>query len=210
MNMSQISTQDSNRGISSGSRPFGFALDFAGPSATNFSAHLERRLSALHGQFSDQDTYARLLASDPLIYEVYEMRRPEVAGELLHGISIVHPGRVGDEYYMTKGHFHSVRATAEIYYCLRGNGLLLMENQEGDWAAETLTPGRVVYVAPNWAHRSINTGDSEDLVTFFIYPGHAGHDYATIEQRGFRKLVLARSGGFEVVDNSVWLSGGND
>ena len=111
---------------------------------------------------------------------------------------------------MTKGHFHSVRATAEIYYCLHGSGVLLMENAEGDWAAETLTPGRVVYVAPYWAHRSINTGQSEDLVTFFVYPGHAGHDYATIEQRGFRKRVIARGGGFEVVDNPVWLAAGDE
>jgi glucose-6-phosphate isomerase len=43
------------------------------------------------------------------------------------------------------------------------------------------------------------------LVTFFIYPGHAGHDYATIERRGFRKLVLARNRGFEIVDNPLWL-----
>lgn len=191
-------------------RPFGFNL--IGPCAppVTFDAHIERRLSALRGQFSHQEAYARLLVSDPLIYEVYEMRRPEVAGELMHGISIVHPGRVGEEFYMTKGHFHSVRATAEIYYCLRGHGILLMENEVGDWAAETLTPGRVLYVSPGWAHRSINTGDADDLVTFFVYPGHAGHDYATIEQRGFRKLILARGERFEIVDNPLWFEAGKE
>ena len=203
-------TPNSNRTIASVMRPFGF--DLTGPCAppVAFDGHIERRLSALRGQFSDQEAYARLLVSDPLIYEVYEMRRPEVAGELLHGISIVHPGRVGEEFYMTKGHFHSVRATAEIYYCLRGHGTLLMENEAGDWAAEMLTPGRVLYVSPGWAHRSINTGDLEDLVTFFVYPGHAGHDYATIEERGFRKLVLASGRGFEIVDNPRWFAAGEE
>jgi glucose-6-phosphate isomerase len=198
-------TLNSNHTVASITRPFGF--DLMGPCAppVAFDGHLERRLSMLRGQFSDEEAYARLLVSDPLIYQVYEMRRPEVPGELAHGISIVHSGRVGEEFYMTKGHFHSVRETAEIYYCLRGHGLMLMENEAGDWAAETLTPGRIVYVAPCWAHRSINTSDSEDLVTFFIYPGHAGHDYATIERRGFRKLVLARNRGFEIVDNPLWL-----
>jgi len=39
-----------------------------------------------------------------------------VAGELLFGVSIVHPGKVGNEFYMTKGHFHTVLETAEIYH----------------------------------------------------------------------------------------------
>ena len=36
------------------------------------------------------------------------------------------------------------------------------------------------------------TSRQEDLVTFFVYPGHAGHDYGTIEKQGFSKLVLER------------------
>lgn len=187
------------------SRPFGFKLTSPTVPAATYDRRIERRLSALRGQFSDQEAFAKLLASDPLIYEVYEIHRPEVAGELRHGLSIVHPGRVGNEFYMTKGHYHSVRLTAEIYYCLQGRGVLLMQSEEGDWSAETLTPGRVVYVTPGWAHRSINIGDDEDLITFFVYPGEAGHDYASIEQCGFRKLVLARNG-VDIVDNPSWNS----
>jgi glucose-6-phosphate isomerase len=143
---------------------------------------------------------AMLDSGDPLIYEVYENRRPEVAGELLNGLSIVHSGRVGDEYFMTKGHYHLVRDTAEIYYCLRGKGVLLMQNEAGATAVEELYPGRVVYVTPHWAHRSINTGE-EDLVTFFVYPGHAGHDYGTIDATGFRKRFVDRNGVPTLVDN---------
>jgi glucose-6-phosphate isomerase len=187
--------------LDSRSRPFGLDLR---DSAAAFDGHLERRLSALANHFYDREAYERLLPANPLVYEVYEVHLPAVAGQLLHGLSIVHPGRVGDEYFMTKGHFHAVRETAEIYCGLRGTGLLLMETAEGDWAVEPLAPGRAVYVPPCWAHRSINTGDFEDLVTFFVYPGHAGHDYAAIEQRGFRKLVVARGGRAEIVDNPRW------
>jgi glucose-6-phosphate isomerase len=139
-------------------------------------------------------------AGDALIYEVYETKRPEVAGELLSGLSIVHAGRVGNEYYMTKGHYHSVRDTGEIYYCMRGEGVLLMENEDGETVVEEFRPGRVVYVTPRWAHRSINTG-KDDLVTFFVYPGNAGHDYATIDTTDFRKRVIERDGAMAVVDN---------
>jgi oxalate decarboxylase/phosphoglucose isomerase-like protein (cupin superfamily)/shikimate 5-dehydrogenase len=186
--------------------PFAFDILLEESRLTRYDHRLERRLSSLRGQYSNSDACQRLLESgDPLIYEVYEISRPEVAGELRTGLSVVHPGRVGDEYFMTKGHFHAVVDTAETYYCVKGRGLLLMENAQGDWAAEELRPGRAVYVAPGWAHRSINTGDQEDLATLFTYPAHAGHDYGTIERQGFRKRVVSGDGGYRVVDNMNWL-----
>ena len=170
-----------------------------------FDNHIERRLTDMKGQYLDQSAYDAMLGQeDELLYEVYELKRPEVAGELLHGVSIVHPGKVGDEYFMTKGHFHSVLETVEIYYCLKGQGVMVMETPEGEWSVEELRPGRVLYVLPRWAHRSVNTGQDEDLVMFFIYPGDAGHDYGTIEQKGFRKLVVERGNQLAVIDNPRW------
>ena len=157
------------------------------------------------GQYLDDDALNSLIESDdPLLYEVYELKRPEVAGELLHGVSIIHPGKVGREYYMTKGHFHTVLETAEIYYTIKGNGYMVMETPEGEWSVEKLVAGRVLYVPPRWAHRSINTSPEEDLVMLFAYPGNAGHDYATIETRGFRKIVQDHNGEAEIVDNPRW------
>lgn len=170
-----------------------------------YDNHIVRHLSAMCGQFVDVDAYETALEKeDHVLYEVYELTRPEIDGELLSGTSIVHPGKIGAEYNMTKGHFHTVLETAEIYYCLQGEGKMVMETPEGDWAVEDLTPGRVLYVPPRWAHRSVNTG-SGDLITFFVYPAHAGHDYGSIEVQGFRKLVVARDGAAVVVDNPRWL-----
>lgn len=186
--------------------PFTFEVSIADAALSHYDNHIERRLSSMKGQFFDQAAYESLLAQgDALLYEVYEIKRPEVAGELLHGLSIVHPGKVGDEYYMTKGHFHTVLETAEVYYCLKGEGVMVMETPEGEWAVELLRPNTVLYVPPRWAHRSVNTSLTEDLVTFFVYPGHAGHDYRTIETQGFRKLILDRDGCPQIVDNPRWL-----
>lgn len=181
--------------------PFTFDLNAPVYIPSHHDNHIERRLSAMKGQYLDQSAYqAMLAADDQLLYEVYELQRPHVAGEILHGISIVHPGRVGDEYFMTKGHFHTVLETAEIYICLKGEGYMVMETPEGEARVEPLVKGRVLYVPPRWAHRSVNTG-GEDLITFFAYPGDAGHDYGTIEQNGFRKLVVERNGHPEIIDN---------
>ncbi len=186
--------------------PFAFDVLPEASRLSRFDRHIERRLSSMDGQYSNPDACRRLIESgDPTIYEVYEIARPEVAGELRTGLSVVHAGRVGDEYFMTKGHFHAVVDTAETYYCVKGRGLLLMENLQGDWHVEELLPGRAVYVAPGWAHRSINTGEEEDLATLFTYPAGAGHDYGTIERHGFRKRVVSREGGYQVVDNFNWL-----
>lgn len=173
---------------------------------SKYDNHIERRLSKMKGQFLDQEAYQNLMdEEDSILYEVYEVKRPEIEGELLHGLSIVHPGKVGGEYNMTKGHFHTVLETAEIYYCLRGEGFMVMETPEGDWSVEPLKPGSVLYVPPRWAHRSVNTSLTEDLVTFFVYPGNAGHDYGSIEEQGYRKLVVERNGKAEIVDNPRWL-----
>jgi len=182
--------------------PFSFSLPSPDVIPSRVDNHIVRKLSALKGQFLDQETYNQMLVEeDRLIYEVYEIKRPEVEGEMLMGISIVHPGKVGNEFYMTKGHFHSVLDTSEIYYCLRGEGFMVMETPEGDTSVEALSPGKVLYVPPRWAHRSVCTSRLEDLVTFFAYPANAGHDYGTIERSGFRKLVVDGDKGPEIIDN---------
>lgn len=186
--------------------PFTFDISMVDAILSEYDNHIERRLSAMKGQFADPEALEALLAvEDKLLYEVYEIKRPEIAGELLNGLSIVHPGKVGDEFNMTKGHFHTILETAEVYYCLKGEGMMVMETPEGDWAVEPLRPNSVLYVPPRWAHRSVNTGLDEDLVTFFVYPGDAGHDYGTIETQGFCKLVVERDGQPAIIDNPRWL-----
>ncbi|MHC1784217.1 MAG: glucose-6-phosphate isomerase family protein [Anaerolineaceae bacterium] len=182
--------------------PFSYTIPMPSAIPSRVDNHIERRLSSLKGQFLNEEAFGKMLAKeDSLIYEVYEVKRPEVEGEILMGISIVHPGKVGDEFYMTKGHFHTVIDTAEVYYCLRGEGFMVMETPEGNTSVEKLFPGSVLYVPPRWAHRSVCTSRQEDLVTFFAYPGNAGHDYGTIERSGFRKLVMDSPSGIQIVDN---------
>jgi len=190
-------------------RPFSFDISLKGDWGSQFDRRLERRLSGLTGIYLDSESQTRLaLQGDPLVYEVFEMLRPTQAGELLNGLSVIHPGKVGREYFMTKGHYHEVRETAEMYYCVQGTGYLLMENEQGDWAVEEFRSGRVVYVTPGWAHRSINTGTAEDLITYFAYPGHSGHDYATIETHGFLKRVVEEDGRPVVIDDPLRSSAG--
>ena len=42
--------------------------------------------------------------------------------------------------------FHTVLETAEVYHCLKGEGYMVMETPEGEWAVAELRPGVVLYV----------------------------------------------------------------
>ena len=164
----------------------------------------KRYLSNMKGVYSDSRALEDMLQQeDRLVYEFYELHLPQTPGDLQFGTSITYPGKVGNEYYMTKGHFHSILDTAEVYYCLSGRGFLLMEDPAGNWDARELTPGETVYVPKRWAHRSVNVG-TEPFVTFFVFRGDAGHDYGTIETKGFRKLIVEKNGAVEIVDNPSW------
>ena len=166
---------------------------------------LKRPLSSMKGMYADTAAYEAALAQDDyLTYEFYDMDVPYLETETAYGTSITYPGKVGDEFHMTKGHFHTRLETSEIYFCLSGQGLMLMENPEGDVQVEEFVPGRAVYVPARYAHRSINTSATEPLITFFAFPGDAGHDYGTIETKGFRKIVVERNGKPELVDNPRW------
>jgi glucose-6-phosphate isomerase len=185
--------------------PFTFEINIKDRIIPEYDNHIIRKLSSMKGQYLDTEVYQKLLAEkDVVLYEVYEKLVPQIPGELLQGLSIVHPGKIGEEYFMTKGHFHSILSTAELYYCLNGHGYMLMETPEGKWQAEEIKSGTAVYVPGSWAHRSINVDNSEDLVTLFCYPADAGHDYATIETKGFRKLIIEKNGKPEIVDNPRW------
>jgi glucose-6-phosphate isomerase len=185
--------------------PFTFTIPTPHYIPSRFDHHIQRRLSSLYGYFLDYAAYKNAVnLQDTLVYEVYEFQRPESSGELLQGISIIHPGKIGREFFMTKGHFHAVLETSEVYYCLAGEGFMVMETPEGDSAVEPLCTGQVLYVPPRWAHRSVCTSRQVSLALFFVYPGHAGHDYGTIETQGFRKLVVEGDNGIEIIDNPRW------
>ena len=183
----------------------GFTIDF--DLKTGLSTSMKsttRNLSQMRGMFANDAEQERMINDgDPLVYEFYEMGAPNDSGDIAAGASITYPGIVGEEYFMTKGHFHTIPETAEVYYTLSGEGYMLTENPEGEWFAHELTPGKMVYVPQRYAHRSINTGTTP-LVTFFAFRGDAGHDYGTIETKGYRKLIVERGGKPEIIDNPKW------
>jgi glucose-6-phosphate isomerase len=141
------------------------------------------------------------LGADHLVYFVNEQKYQDGPGALIVGTSTMLPGRYGDEFAVTRGHRHQTSDRAELYYCLSGRGVMLLETADGDSSAIELTPGKAVNVPGHWIHRSVNVGD-EPFVTLFCYAADAGQNYAIIaDAGGMKNLVVSDGEGWTTVPN---------
>lgn len=167
---------------------------------------VERRLADLRGSFADAAAYEAALAREnSLLYRVSAVEPASGDGQLHYGLGILQPGRIGDEYYLTKGHYHAHRPAAEIYLGLKGEGAMVLEDETtGETRLVPLLADSVVYVPGHTAHRTVNTG-SVPLVYLGIYPANAGHDYGAIAVKNFRHVVVATATGPALVERSVHL-----
>jgi len=173
--------------------------------------HYEKRFADLAGLYADEGAFLTLLPElgDRVVYEVWEHRASEAPGDLVFGTSVMSPGRVGDEFFVTRGHRHRLADRSELYYCQAGEGVLLLEAPDGTTEALPMGPQSLVYVPPHWIHRSVNTGPGT-LVTVFCYAADAGQDYEVIERQGGmrRRVVTDGAGGWKLVDNPTFRAGG--
>lgn len=175
--------------------PWAATLDLRSGALWPASHVVTCRLSEMPGRYADHAAEKKLLtSSDPLIYRADEILAPETRGELHTSVTVVFPGKVGDEYFMSKGHYHVVPACVKVYLAITGSGYLLMQNEQGDTMEVAMTPGTVAYCAAGWAQRTVNVGN-EPFAYFKYWPADAGHDYdRVLDEGGFLKRVVERDG----------------
>lgn len=154
----------------------------------------QRTLGELAGIFADKEAHARM-PPDQLAYEVYSYLPvgEGTPGGLYFGITKLFPGKVGDEYFMTKGHFHQQEDRSEYYWGLEGEGMLILMDRKRNTWAEKMTPGSLHYIPGGIAHRVANTGS--DVLSFAAcWPSDAGHNYEEIANDGFSARLVEVSG----------------
>lgn len=183
--------------------PASLDVDLALAALRGPSERYEKHLTDLAGLYRDDDAFTAAVATDDgrPVYWVDSSTVERGDGALTIGLSVLRPGRVGDEYAMTRGHLHARPEFAELYYGLAGSGVMLLDSLDGESRALTIEPGTVVHVPGGWIHRSVNVGD-ETLVTLFCYATEAGQDYGIIEEAGgMRHLVVADDAGWATRPN---------
>ena len=114
-------------------------------------------------------------------------------GGLFFGESTIYPGKVGNEYFITKGHFHLMGDRAEFYCGVQGKGMLILMDRERKTWAEEFYPGSLHYIGGEISYRLANTGD-EKLIVCACWPSDAGHDYVEIAENGFSARLMEIEG----------------
>ena len=159
-----------------------------------------RKLKEIPGIFADEKAYAEM-DQDQRAYTVQAWLpvADGTQGGLFFGASTIYPGKVGNEYFMTKGHFHSLGDRAEFYWGVQGKGMLILMDRDRNTWAEEVYPGSLHYIRGEIAHRLANTG-SEDLVVGACWPSDAGHDYDEIAVNGFSARLIEIDGNPILID----------
>ncbi|BCP55523.1 glucose-6-phosphate isomerase [Kaistia sp. 32K] len=178
--------------------PTSHRIDPASGVLSDPTGRYEKRLADLGGIYADADAFAAAVAreGDRVVYTVHEVRPAAARGDLIFGTTFMEPGRIGDEFFVTRGHIHAIGNRPETYYGEAGEGVMLLESPEGETRILEIAPRVMVYVPPLWIHRSVNTG-AAPLVMSFCYPSDSGQDYG----------LIARSGGMAtriVADGAAW------
>ncbi|MEV0291609.1 glucose-6-phosphate isomerase family protein [Kribbella sp. NPDC050820] len=160
------------------------------------SAGYQKRLGDLAGTYRDEGAYQTALAdhgADRIVYSVEESRVADGPGALIIGTSTLLPGRIGDEFALTRGHLHAIADRAELYHCLSGTGVMVLETIDGASQVVALRPGDALHVPGHWLHRSVNVGQ-EPFVTLFCYSADAGQDYGIIADAGGMATLVVDDG----------------
>ena len=140
-----------------------------------------------------------VLMNKPQIKEPYSMivDSGQVIFVLLSGLN-------GEEFNKTEGYFSNFPGV-QIYQCLYGQGVLVMQrnDEEGDakeFKVVTLNPGRMVGIPAGWAMELINVGK-----TFLVVMGNLDikskdlDSKPIIQKRGLAYYIVEKKGevGFE-------------
>lgn len=143
----------------------------------------QKDLADLRHLFADQVACDELIRQrgNVHVYEVMEYREP--GSDLIFGTTTILPGQVGDEFFMTRGHFHARADLGEIYNTTSGEGLLLLRSRDFQTRSIEMRPGNCAFIPPGWAHRSVNTGTSS-LVFFWCCNPASGADYDDVVKHG--------------------------
>ena len=154
----------------------------------------QRTIGQLVGIFGDEEALKKM-NQDELAYNVqaHLPAKEGTPGGIYFGTTIIQPGKVGNEYFMTRGHFHSNSDRAEYYWGVKGKGMLILMDKNRNTWAEEMYPGSLHYIGPDIAHRVANTGN-EPLHFGACWPSDAGHNYDEIDKNGFSARLVEVDG----------------
>jgi len=146
-----------------------------------------------------------------------------VFGDISEGkwenMTVTTPGKYGDEFPKTYGHYHTASNETEIYKLVSGKGIFLLQkkhtNEKGDivpnkvdevFLIKAETPGEEVSVPKDYGHSWSNIRE-EPLVTFDNWRWkHQPTDYELIKQlKGMVYYLVEKEGEVDLIPNPNYI-----
>jgi glucose-6-phosphate isomerase len=143
-----------------------------------------RTVGDLAGYWGDESAAAAKAGELLYVTQTWFPIEDGTEGAVLWGNTTLYPGRVGDEHFMTRGHWHVKRDRGELVVTVSGRGALVLMDEDRKAWTEELTPGSTHWIDGRLAHRTVNIGD-EPLVFLCAWPADCGHEYDAILRDGF-------------------------
>jgi glucose-6-phosphate isomerase, archaeal len=170
-----------------GKESFANKVDFESGELSICGSHGVTYLSDLKDLFKDKQEVNNKLSENPIIYETFY---PDIEANgmyIFYGITKILPGRIGKEFFMTRGHIHDPGQMCETYTCLSGQGMLLVQNGKSVKKI-FMEPGTIAYIGENSMHRTYNTGEKPFIFMASVRADYE-HDYSVLESNGFLDSV---------------------
>ncbi len=131
---------------------------------------------------------------------------PEDVYYMLRGqpnFTITVPGKIGQEYSKTFGHYHQ-HNEPERYEVLLGEAIFILQSRQNEIKTVHAKKGDIVEIPAGWGHNLSNTGETL-LITADNAPGNAEtevNDYEPIRQKhGMAYYVIEENGQPKLIRN---------
>lgn len=140
-------------------------------------------------------------------YLVYrDVEDPDKPIGLSADVTVLLPGKIGDEYSKTHGHYH-IGEGVEIYKVLSGEGMIIMQRPSFNF--DTVEAVRLVKLPVNqqieipsgWGHTLINLGGTPLVAVNYQDPGIENLYAEFVKKKGAAYYITEKSGKLELEPN---------
>ncbi len=118
------------------------------------------------------------MIDDPeaIVYRTYAGSPDSDRPDLAFATTVIEPGDVGGEFFMTRGHRHVQPERGEYMLTLGGTGCLVLMDETGKCWSEPMAAGTMHLIDGRHAHRVANVG-KDRLKFLVVWLTDCGHDY---------------------------------
>jgi glucose-6-phosphate isomerase len=145
--------------------------------------------------------------------DVYEGNDVETirANNLRYDITVIKPGKIGDEYMKTAGHYHPMKVDSisypEVYEVLSGKAIYILQKMGDriedidDVIVVEAVAGEQVCIPPNYGHVTVNPGKETLVMCNWVGDGWVSTYEGIIKMHGAAIYAVEKDGKVDFVKN---------